>query len=445
LSGIFFGIFPVLRLRGVNVAEVLQEGGRGASGSRSRQRVRGTLVAAQVALALVLLVGSGLMMRSFRSLRAVAPGFVAPEEVLTFRLAIPAAEIEEPAAVARSFERILARVGELPAVAQASASTCLPMEGNDSNDALFVEEFPTPKGQLPPIRRFKMIAGDYFATLGTPLVAGRTIEWRDINERRRVVVISENMAREYWHEPEAAIGKRVGTFDIDSEGSLDANESWHEIVGVVGNERDDGLRREAPAVVYWPLAIDSFWGEEVWVPRAVSFAVRGKGPIAGLLEEVRREVWSVSPNLPLANVQTLADIYERSLASTSFALVMLGIAAAAALFLGGVGIYGVISYLISLRTREIGVRLALGARPRDVSVMVVRYGLLLAVVGSSIGLLAAFALTRSMAALLHGVSAHDPLTFLLVFLGVLSAAALASWIAGRRAAGIDPIEALRAE
>ncbi|HXV61723.1 MAG TPA: FtsX-like permease family protein, partial [Vicinamibacteria bacterium] len=311
------------------------------------------------------------------------------------------------------------------------------MDGRNSNDALDVEDFPLPEGQLPPIRRFKWISENYFQTMGNPLLTGREITWTDIHDHAPVVVITENLARELWAEPERALGKRVRS-------SLESD--WREIVGVVGNVHDDGVDERPTAVVYFPMVVKNMWGAEVLTQRSMVYAIRTeRADSPSLLAEVRDAIWSVNPNLPLANVRTLDEILDRSLARTSFTLVMLGIASGVALVLGVVGIYGVISYTVSQRTREIGVRMALGAARRDVSGLVLKHGLGLTAMGILIGLGAAFGLTRLMSALLFGVGPIDPPTYTAVSLALGAVSLAASYLPARRASRLAPTEALRWE
>jgi len=439
ISGVLFGLLPVLRVGREFIAS-LQEGGRGGGAGRRTNRVRKVLVVAQVALALVLAIGSGLMFRSFQAMRSVDPGFVDPQDVFTARVTIPSAEIEDPEQVALTHELLARRLGEIGGTVAVGAASSVTMDGWDSNDPVEVEGFPIPEGQLPPIRRFKWVTPGYFATMGNPLLAGRDFGWSDIRERAPVVVVTENLAREYWEDPAAALGKRLR---LPAISGLEQG-PWREIVGVVGNERDDGADQDPPAIVYWPFSIAEYWDEEVFTQRSLVYALRTTriaDPSFG--DEVRDAVWGVNPNLPLASVRTLAEIQRRSMARTAFTLVMLGIAAATALLLGAVGIYGVSSYVVSQRTREIGIRMALGARDRDVRAMVLREGMLLAVAGVPVGIGAAVGLTRLMSALLFGVSAADPLTYAIVAAGLTAVAMLATWLPARRATRVDPIEALR--
>ena len=438
VSGLLFGVFPVLRMGGLNLVASLKEGGRGGSTGKERHRARNALVVAQMSLALVLLAGSGLMIRSFQALRNVDPGFSNPSEVLTFRVGVPTAEIEDRAELALAWEGMWNRLNEIPGVTSIGASSSVTMDNTNNNDALWIEDIPIVPDQLPPIRRFKWITEGYFETMQNPILAGRAIEWADIHDRAPVVMITANLAEEYWGDPISALGERVGTGEP-------SNVIWHEVVGVVGNVHDDGVSQETPAVVFWPMAM--YRGDDgLRVQRSMAFAVRTSRPTAAsLLPDVRKAVWAVNPNLPLANVRTLDELLDRSLAQTSFTLVMLMIAAAVALALGVVGIYGVISYIVSQRTREIGVRMALGAAGPDVTRMVLRQGMMLAGSGVGIGLIAAMGLTRLMSSLLYGVEATDPVTFGTVALMLSAVALVASYLPALRASRTDPAEALRSE
>jgi predicted permease len=437
-AGLLFGLFPALRYGDPNLAAALKEGGRGGGSGKERHRARNALVVSQIAMALVLVVASGLMIRSFQALRRVRPGFERPEEVLTLRIAVPDAEVPDDAAAVAIHEQIIRGLQALPGIAAVATSSSLTMDSWNSNDPIYVEDFPmASEDQLPPIRRFKWVSADYFATMGNPVLAGRPIQWSDIHTQAPVVVVTENFAREYWDSPGAAIGKRI---------RQDPDRPWREIVGVVGNVLDDGVDREATAVMYWPMLQRDFWQDGLITQRSMGYAIRTArlgGP--GLLDDVRRVVWSINPNLPLANVRTLQEILGRSMARTSFTLVMIGIAGGVALLLGAVGIYGVISYVVSQRTREIGVRIALGAQYGDVRGMVLRHGLMLAGTGVGVGLAAAVGLTRLMSTLLFGVNPVDPVTYIAVSAALAGVALLASFLPARRAANVDPIEALRWE
>ena len=436
-SGLLFGMLPVLKHAGPDISKALRGGGRTASHGKERHRARNTLVVIQVALALMLLVGSGLMVRTFQALRRVEPGFTAPDHIQTVRLMIPEGQVREPERVTRMQQDILDRIGVLPGVSGVSFSSAAPLEPFNSNDVVFVEGKAYAEGQIPPIRRFKFVAPGFFDSVGTRLVAGRDLTWTDLYDYRPVVVISENLARELWSDPSAALGKRVRESPANP---------WREVIGVVANVHDDGVDKPPPSTLYLPALLKNIWGNATQSQRAATFTVRT--PRAGseaLLSEVRKAVWAANPNLPLARVRTLAELYDGSMARTSFTLVMLGIAAGMALILGIIGIYGVISYGVAQRKREIGIRMALGSQPVDVTRLFVRDGLVLAAVGILAGLAVALALSRVMSSLLFGTSALDATTYAAMSLVMAGAAALASYLPARRAAAMDPSVALRAE
>jgi len=306
------------------------------------------------------------------------------------------------------------------------------MDGEDNGNPIEVEGAPQPEGGRTPLRRFKSFAPGYFETMGNRLVAGRSITWSEIHERRPVIVISETLAREYWQEPSSAIGQRVR--------AMQRGAPWREIVGVSGAERDDGLNQPPTAIVYWPMLNESYrW-------RTMAYAVRSsRVGTPGFLRELEQAVWSVNPNLPLAAIQTLEEIQATSMAQTSFALVMLGMAASVALLIGVVGIYGVITYAATQRTREIGVRMALGAQIGDVRNMFLRHGLALMATGIALGIGVAVVLTRVMSAFLFGVGPMDPTTYAVVSGALAAVGLLATYLPARRAARVDPMVALRTD
>jgi len=436
LSSLLFGSIPVFKYSGAQLGTGLREGGRTLSESRQRHRSRSFLVVAQVALALVLLIGSGLMIRTFRALTGVDPGFIAPSQLQTFRVDIPDTQVKEPERVTRLQEEILHKLAAMPGVASAGLSMSVPLDGSEWGDPIFLKDRAYAPGEMQ-LHRFRFTAPGFFKTLGTPLLAGRDFTWDDTYNKRPVAIISEKVAREYWPDPMSALGKQIRVAPKDD---------WREIVGVVGNTRDDGMDKDAPKSVYWPLLVAHFEGDDVDVRRFVTYSIRS--PRAGsesLMNEMRRAVWSVDPNLPLSEVRTLDFLYRRSMARTSFTLVMLGLAGGMALLLGVVGLYGVIAYSVSQRRREIGIRMALGAHSQQLTGMFVRHALLLTGVGVVCGLAAAPVLTRLMSSLLFGVRAVDPVTYAAVSLGLVATAALAAYFPARRAAGVNPVESLRAE
>jgi len=291
---------------------------------------------------------------------------------------------------------------------------------------------------IPPLRRSKSISPGLFRTLGTPLLAGRDFTWTDIYDNRQVAVVSENMAREMWGAPSDALGKRIRVGRVGP---------WNEIIGVVGDVYDSGVQQKAPTIVYWRAGVQRLPGVSgPFVPRSVTFAIRSeRAGTDDFTMRISRAVWAVNPNLPLGRVQTLAEVYSQSMSRTSFTLVMLALAGSMALALGIVGIYAVLSYVVSQRRREVGIRLALGAQHGELRRKFVRHGLVLAGVGIVIGLLAAAGLTQLLASLLFAVSPLDPVTYTGVPIILAMAAALASYVAVHRATAVDPVEALKAD
>jgi predicted permease len=437
LSGLLFGLIPVMKYAGPRVAETLRGGGRTLSHGRERQRTRNTLVVVQVGLALVLLVGSGLMIRTFQALRHVQPGFTHPEEVQLLRIFIPEAQVKDSKELMRMQQAMVEKLAAIPGVTSVGFGNGAPMEGFDSNDLLYAEDRNYAVGEIPPVRRFHFVAPGFFKTTGTELKAGRDFAWIDLYDDRRVAIISENLAREMWGSAGAAIGKRIRSGPKDP---------WREIVGVVSDVYDNGVQEKAPTVAYWPALMTQFELEEGRAQRGGVFVIRtSRAGTESFLKEARQAIWSADANLPVFLVRTLREVYDQSLARTSFTLVMLAIAGSMALVLGIVGIYGVIAYAVSQRTREIGIRIALGAQPSVLQRMFVGNGLLLAGIGATLGLAAAFALTRLMSAILFGVTALDPMAYTASSALLIAAAALASYFPARRAMAVDPVVALRAE
>jgi hypothetical protein len=289
-----------------------------------------------------------------------------------------------------------------------------------------------------PVRLFKYASPGFFRTAGTRLIAGREIAWTEVYDLRPVVVVSENLARELWGTPSAAVGKYVRHLP---------EMPWHEVIGVVQDVRENGIYEQTPPTVYWPT-MSAFLNARAGQPnaiRGVTFVVRSdRTSTPGFLNQIRQAVWSVNPSLP-ASPRTMREVYDQSLARTSFTLVMLAIAASMALLLGVVGIYGVIAYVVSQRRREIGIRAALGAQQGELQRMFVRHGLALAGIGVVVGLGAAAALTRLMSTLLYGITPLDPVTYVTVPLILVIATVLASYVPARRAASVDPVEALSVE
>jgi predicted permease len=442
LSGLLFGLIPALKYSALKfsapgISAALRSEGRTPTGSREHNRTRGILVAAQVALALVLLIGSGLMIRTFQALRHVDPGFSQPAQMQTFQLTIPNAMA--PEMVARSENAIVEKLRAIPGVSSAGFASALPMGTAPPNwDGAFKEGQNYVPGDPMVMRLWVNASPGFFHAAGTRLLAGREFTWNDLYAMRDYVLISENLAREWWGSAGDAVGKRIRT------GPLGA---WREVIGVVQDVRSRGVNEPAPATIYEPVMERVLWqGNAVVALTSATFVVRSdRAGTAGLLEELQRAVWSVNAGLPLAETSTMQTIYDHSMARTSFTLVMLGIAGIMALALGIVGIYGVIAYAVSTRSREIGIRSALGEQPRRLKQMFVQHALTLAGIGVAIGLVAAIGLARLMKSLLFGISPLDPVTYAAVPVVLIAAAALASYLPARRAAAVDPAGTLRAE
>jgi predicted permease len=440
LSVLFFGAIPVLKYAGQSAAMSLRGVGRAFSSGRERNHARNILVIAQVCFALVLLTGSGLMIRTFQALRSVHPGFTKPEELQILRIVIPDTRVKESERVLRMENDMLDKLATIPGVQSVTLADSAPLESIFSNnDVLDVEGRDySAKGKVPPVRRYRSVSPGFFKAMGTPLIAGRDFTWSAIYQKVPEVIISENLARELWGNARAAVGKHV------REGAKDP---WSQVIGVAGDVYDNGLQAPAPTIVYWQALRRSVFADDgASVTRGPAFVLRSsRAGTEALLADARHAIWSIDDNLPVFLTNTEQGLYNSSMQRTSFTLVLLAIAGAMALLLGVVGIYGVIAYAVSQRTREIGIRMALGAEPGDLRRMFVRRGLLLALIGAGIGLGAAVAATRLMKTLLFGVTALDPVTFASVALVLIGAAALASYLPAHRATLVDPVEALRTE
>jgi predicted permease len=438
LSALLFGLIPALKYSGNQNLGTVRNATRASSVSRQRHRAHAALVVSQMAMALVLMASAGLMIRTFQALRTVDPGFSDATHLQTLRIAIPQSLVPNAKQVTRTQNDILERLAGIPGVSSAAFAGALPLERFAPYwDSIFVEGQTYPAGEVPPLRLFEFVSPDFFHTMGTRLVAGRELNWTDIYGQRRFALISENLARELWGTPAAALNKRFRYGD------------WWEVVGVVEDVRENGVDQKAPPTVYWPPLTDNVLGPPggpINAVRAVTLAVRSeRAGRKDFLDQVQQAVWSVNSDLPLASVLTMQDLYDQSLARTSFTLVMLGIAGVMALALGIIGIYGVVSYLVSQRTHEIGIRMALGAQPGDILRGILGQCGRMAAVGIALGLAASFGLTRLMRSMLFGVRATDPLTFAAVVAVLLGVALAACWIPARKATRVEPMEALRHE
>ncbi len=430
----FFALFPLLRYGTADLANQLREGGaRGGTTGRERHRLRNTLVVVQVALALVLLVGSGLMFRSFVALRAVDPGF-RPDGVLTARLSVPSAEIPGTTETADLFLQLQDRLARQAGVEAAGLVGRVPLSGGVSFGTIEVEDQPRAEGELPVFANQGSAGPGYFQAMGIPVLEGRTFQRDDGATGTRAVVVGKAFAQHWW--PDASpIGRRLRSGFPD--------EDWWEIVGVVGDVHIDNLESPPGEMVYFPPTFGT--AAHPFVSRTFDVVVRTAGSPLQFVPVLRRELRDLNARIPLANPRTMEDVFIGATARTSFTMALLAAASGIALILGLVGIYGVISYIVSQRTREIGVRMALGASGTLVRGMVVRQGLALAGAGVAVGLVAAALMSSLLSTILFGISATDPLTYGAVALALIAVATAASWLPAMRAAGVDPSHALRSE
>jgi predicted permease len=439
LAGLVFGSIPALKYSRVPGASLLSGSTRTMSVGRERQHSRNFMVVAQVAMAMVLLVCALLMIRTFQALRQVEPGFSDARHVQTMRISIPDSLVADPVVVTRLENAIADKLAAIPGVTSVGFGASVPMDGLEFGWDEIRVVGRSYDHVNPPLRLFNNVSPGYFRTLGTRMIAGRDLTWEDTYGSQSKAIITENLARELFGTPEAAIGQHFQRF----------RRSATEVIGVVEDIRQNGVDQKPPAIVYWPvLNVDYHGGKtpEVYASNAVAYVVRSnRTGSAGFFSELERAVWSVNANLPVALIETMQDVYDRSLEKTSFALVMLAIAGSMALALGIIGIYGVISFAVSQRTREIGIRVALGAQKGELKWMFVRSAVRMTGIGVVIGAAAAAGLTQLMKSLLYGISPLDPFTFIVIPFVLIASAVLASYLPARHAASVDPVVALRAE
>jgi len=431
-AGLFFGVFPVFAHGGRDLSGSLKEGGRSSTTGRERHRLRSSLAVIQVALALVLLVGSGLMLRSFIALRNVDTGFQAAG-LMTFRFALPGAEYPDADRVLTFNRELSERLGGMAGVEGVGMISGLPLSDSKSAGPMEPLDHPYPEGELGPIVERRSITPGYLEAMRIPILEGRAPVWTDQANQFRGIVISETLARAFWPD-ESAVGRLIRNQTSEF--------NW-EVVGVAGDVRFDDVQDEPLPLAYFPLLPGT--PEEPEPTLSMDVVVRVAGDPLNAIAGAREALRAVDPRLPMINPRTVEAVVEDSMASTSFTVLLLGIAAGIALLLGTVGIYGVISFIVSRRTQEIGVRMALGAPAKVVLRSVVGQGMILTGVGMAVGLVGAWALSRALASLLYGVTTTDPLTFggTALLLGLV--ALMATWVPARRASRVDPVEALRME
>jgi putative ABC transport system permease protein len=428
LIGILFGLVPALQASKPELTATLKEGGRSSASGANLLSARSLLVVAEVAVALVLLVGAGLMIRSFSRLLDVNPGF-STENVLTMQISLPATKYSEPQQRRAFFRNLMDEIGRLPGVESVGAVTNLPLSGSLSSGSFNIEGRPSPPGAASPHSDERIVTTGYLQTMKIPLLRGRHFTERDTDDAPDVVIVDETLARTYF-PGEDPVGKRI----YEGEGE---NRIYRQIVGVVGAIRHKGLDAEYKSQTYYPHAQSGSAGMTV--------VVRAANDPVSLVPAVRGAVRTLDKDQPIYGVRTMDEVLDNSVAQKRFSMSLLGIFAAVALLLAAVGIYGVMAYTVSIRTHEMGVRIALGAQRWDVLRLVVGQGMILALAGVALGLVAAFGITRVMSSLLYGVSATDPLTFLGIALLLTGVALLACYIPARRATKVDPMIALRYE
>jgi putative ABC transport system permease protein len=431
VSGLVFGLVPAIRYTRGNMLGALRHGGRSATDHPGRHRGRNLLVVAQTAMALVLLVGSGLLARSFSKLMGTDIGFD-PKDVLTFRVGLPSASYAKPDQIARFSHQLVDRLSQIPGVEAAGAITELPTS-NPSGTAFNFNGKPIEPGRLPPMIQYQTVTPRYFTAMRIALVRGRDFDSGDLRAGARPVIVNKALADQYW-SGEDPIGKQLRQHNGDPASQV----PWSTVVGVVSSIRQSSLRDQPKPIVYFPMK------DDLNPPRALSYVIRGPQAPART-DAVRQAVWSIDPGLPLAAVQTMESIVERSVVQFSFTMLTLAIAAGIALALGAIGLYGVLSYTVSLRTREIGVRLALGAPAGLVMRSIVANGAAMAALGLGIGLLGAFGLTRFLAGLLYETTPLDAATFAGMSALLFVVALAASYLPARKAASVSPLEAMRTE
>jgi putative ABC transport system permease protein len=442
LTGLVFGLAPALRASRTALHESLKEGGRGAAGDRAGMALRRGLVVATVAVALTLLVGAGLLTRSFSRLLRVDPGF-RPDHLLTFNVGLPAAKYPNDTVRVTYFDRATEAIGAIPGVTAVGATSVLPFSGNWSTSSFNVEGFVVPPKASMPWGDIRVVTPGFLRALGAPLISGRLFTEQDTREAPAVAIVDQELVRRYWPGVDP-IGKRVTFNDL-----TDSTVSWITVVGVVGHTMHEGLDAEKRIQLYLPLAQDG--------TAFMSFVVRTSGDPLAATGGVRAALDRVDPDVAMANVNPMDDLVSISTGPRRFSMVLLSVFSIMAVVLAAIGLYGVMAYSVTQRTKELGVRLALGATPRGVQQLVMGQGMRLAVAGVGFGLVAAFVVTNLLRALdsqsavgasdrlLFSVSAHDPLTFVGIPLLLLAVTLVASWVPARRATMLNPVEALREE
>jgi putative ABC transport system permease protein len=430
VTGIAFGLVPAIQGSHFNLNDTLKEGGRDSAGGSKGNRIRGLLVIAEVAVSFVLLIGAGLLINSFLHLRNLDPGFRS-DHLLTMKLNLSEVKYPDRERRAAFFDEVMRRVHQLPGVQSAAVAGNLPLTYNGDSMSISVEGVPDPPPDQHPDVIFRAIGPGYFATMGIPIVRGRDFTDQDNGDSKDVVIISEKTAQQFWPGQDP-IGKRL------KPGLSTSSSPWREVIGIVKDVRQNDFVASPKRQMY-------FTYRQLKNIAANALVVRTSIEPMSLAIPVRNAIWSVDKDQTVADIDTMDHIVAKAVARQRFSMLLLGLFAALALLLASIGIYGVMSYSVAQRTREIGIRIALGARRVDVLQMTVKQALKLVGAGMIIGLAAAFLLTRALASLLFGISATDPITFIGISVVLLAVAILASYVPALRATRVDPITALRAQ
>jgi len=430
VCGLIFGFAPALQSARLNLNESLKEGGRTGTDNSTGRRLRNVLVVAEVAFSLMLLVGAGLMIKSFVKLQAMSPGFN-PDHILTMHLTLPRVKYDSDQKINLYNRQLLERITALPGVEAAALSISIPPNNLDVSDSFSIEGKPWPEGATAPFVPIVLASPGYFATLGVPLLQGRLFNETDKLDAPPVVIIDQLLSDQYFPN-ESPIGKH-----LKIGGPERPKNPWMEIVGVVGDVKYSGLESKPEPAYYLPLE-QSVWG-------AAYLVVRTSSNPTSLASAIRGQIWDIDRDIPIANLETMDQLISESIAQPRFRSFLLGAFALLALLLASIGTYGVISYSVTQRTHEIGIRMALGAKARDVMILVIKRGMAATLTGVAIGVLGSVALTRLIESLLFQVSTTDPSTFIGVAGLLIVVALLACWIPARRASRVDPMAALRCE
>jgi putative ABC transport system permease protein len=438
LTVFIFGLVPALHSTKPDLHSSLKATGRSLSVSRGR--LGQFLVVGEVALAMLLLVGAGLLIKSFSKLERVDTG-LRTDHVLTMRLSLPASAYQQSSQITGFYDRVLDQVKTLPGIEAAAVTDALPLSGNDNDTMMEIENRPFDEKGLAMSTDFRVVTPDYFRVIGAQLSRGRIFADGDREGTQLVALVNENIARNHWPN-EDPVGKRIRLLDAPP---AKATTSFMTIVGVVANTKNRGLAAETRQEIYVPLRQHGASIAALGLRRSSNLTLRTSVEPLSVANSVKERVWTVDRNVPIANVQTMEQVVQAGVVQQRFYTIMLGIFAFVALTLGAIGIYGVISFSVGQRTKEIGIRMALGARGLDILRLVIRSGLGLTLIGIALGLVGAVALTRVLASLLFEVSTTDPFTFAMVAFVLVSAALLACYIPARRATKVDPLTALRYE